>query len=210
MTALIEADPALGPVFKAVADLNFRQRAGGFEGLLRLIVEQQLSVRAADTIWQRLKTGMGGMSPAHLLGLTDEALRGHGLSRPKAAYARILAEAVHDRAVDFEAVRHADTEAAIAHLTALKGIGRWTAEVYLMFCEGRLDVFPTGDIALREAVGWLDDLTARPDEAYCRTRAELWSPYRSVAAHALWGWYGAVRRGELRRGELGRNLRADY
>jgi len=205
MNALAAADPLLGPVFAAVSDLNFRHRTGGFEGLLRLIVEQQLSVKAADSIWRKLRDGMGRISPADLLALSDEALRGHGLSRPKAKYARILAEAVHDRAVDFEAVKSLDPEAAIAHLTALKGIGRWTAEVYLMFCEGRIDVFPTGDIALREAVGWLDGLEARPDEAYCRTRAELWSPYRSVAAHALWGWYGAVRRGEA-----GRTLRTNY
>lgn len=199
MTALAEADPVLAPLFAAVGDLNFRHRADGFEGLLRLIVEQQLSVRAADAIWQKLRGGLSEMSPAHLLTLSDEALRGHGLSRPKVRYARILAEAVHTRALDFATVRGLEAEAAIDHLTALKGIGRWTAEVYLMFCEGRLDIFPTGDIALREAVGWLDGLDARPDEAYCRERALRWAPYRSVVSHALWGWYGAVKRGELGR-----------
>ncbi|MDC7683333.1 DNA-3-methyladenine glycosylase 2 family protein [Asticcacaulis sp. BYS171W] len=199
MSALSDADPKLKPLFAAVGDLNFRHRAGGFEGLLRLIVEQQLSVKAADSIWQKVRLGLGDILPANLLAQTDDALRGHGLSRPKAKYARILAEAVHDRSVDFDRLPALDPEAAITHLTALKGIGRWTAEVYLMFCEGRLDVFPTGDIALREAVGWLDGLDARPDEAYCRARAEVWAPYRSVAAHALWGWYGAVKRGELSR-----------
>lgn len=199
MNALAETDPALAPLFATVGDLNFRHRADGFEGLLRLIVEQQLSVKAADSIWQKVRGGMVDILPANLLALSDEALRGHGLSRPKAKYARILAEAVHDRSVDFAHVRGLDIEEAITHLTALKGIGRWTAEVYLMFCEGRLDIFPTGDIALREAVGWLDGLDARPDEAYCRVRAERWSPYRSVVSHALWGWYGAVKRGELGR-----------
>lgn len=203
VSALADADPALAPLFAVVGDLNFRHRTGGFEGLLRLIVEQQLSVKAADAIWQKLRGGIAGeggdVLPTRLLALSDEALRGHGLSRPKAKYARILAEAVHDRALDFDAVKTFDPEDAISHLTALKGIGRWTAEVYLMFCEGRLDIFPTGDIALREAMGWLDSLESRPDEAWCRTRSEIWSPYRSVVAHALWSWYGAVKRGELGR-----------
>lgn len=201
---LTEVDPALGRVFAAVGELSFRHRAGGFEGLLRLIVEQQLSVKAADSIWRKVRLGLNeAIEPQNLMALDDEALRGCGLSRPKARYARILAEAVHARTVDFEGLAALDPEEAVTHLTTLKGIGRWSAEVYLMFCEGRADVFPTGDIALREAVGWLDGLAARPDEPYCKARAELWRPYRSVASHALWAWYGAVRRGEISRELVG-------
>ena len=87
--------------------------------------------------------------------------------------------------------------AAIAALTALKGVGLWTAEAYLMMCEGRLDVFPGGDVALQEAIRWADGLDARPNEKAVYARAEIWRPHRSVAAHLLWGWYGAVRRGEV-------------
>ena len=88
-------------------------------------------------------------------------------------------------------------EAAIAALTAIKGVGKWTAETYLMFCEGRLNVFPGGDVALQEAMRWADRAELRPNEKQAYVRAEIWRPYRGVAAHLLWGWYGGVRRGEI-------------
>ena len=88
-------------------------------------------------------------------------------------------------------------EAAVAALTAIKGVGKWTAETYLMFCEGRLNVFPGGDVALQEAMRWADRAEARPNEKQAYARAEIWRPHRGVAAHLLWGWYGAVRRGEV-------------
>ena len=201
LAALAAADPRLEPVTRRFSHIIYRQREGGFTALLRLIVEQQLSVKAADTITARLHAGLGEVSPQALLAHDDELMRGYGLSRPKIAYARALAEAMDSGAFDVAALHQMDTEAAAQALIALKGIGRWTAEVYLMFSEGRLDLFPVGDIALREAVGWLDGLDARPDEKYCAERALAWSPYRSIAAHLLWAWYGAVRRGELVKGE---------
>ena len=92
-----------------------------------------------------------------------------------------------------------EDEAALAALTALVGIGQWSAEVFLMFCEGRTDFFPVGDVALREALRWLDGLEVRPTEKQAATRAAAWAPHRSTAAHLLWAWYGAVRRGALPR-----------
>jgi len=199
LAALAAADPKFKPLTERFGHIVYRQREGGFPALLRLIVEQQLSVKAADTITARLHAGLGDVSPKALLAHDEDLMRGYGLSRPKIAYARALASAIDSGAFDADGLRDLDTEAAAQALIALKGIGRWTAEVYLMFCEGRLDLFPVGDVALREAAGWLDGLDARPNEAWCAERALVWSPYRSIAAHLLWAWYGAVRRGEASR-----------
>ncbi|MDV6332363.1 DNA-3-methyladenine glycosylase [Asticcacaulis sp. 201] len=196
---LAQCDARLKPLTDAFSHIQYRIRPGGFPALLGLIVEQQLSVKAADTIFARLRDGIGELTPQNLLAHDEDLLRGYGLSRPKIAYARALADAFHSGGFDTEALAALNIEDAAARLIALKGIGRWTAEVYLMFSEGRLDLFPVGDVALREAVGWLDDLTERPNEAYCAERARDWSPYRSVAAHLLWAWYGAVKRGEMSR-----------
>ncbi|MBW8733798.1 MAG: DNA-3-methyladenine glycosylase 2 family protein [Asticcacaulis sp.] len=199
LAALAASDPKLAPLTKHFSHITYRKRPGGFPALLGLIVEQQLSVKAADTIIARLHAGLGDVSPQALLSHDHDAMRSYGLSRPKIGYARALAEAFHSGAVDPDAIAALDTEEAAKALISLKGIGRWTAEVYLMFSEGRLDLFPVGDIALREAIAWLDGLAERPNEAYCAERALAWSPYRSVAAHLLWAWYGAVRRGEMDR-----------
>lgn len=200
LAALAAADPKLIPLIQRFGTvIQYRKRDDGFESLLRLIIEQQLSVKAAETILGRVHAGVGDVSPLALLNHDEDAMRGYGLSRPKIAYVKALAQAVHSGTFDTDALRDMDTESAAAALIGLKGIGRWTAEVYLMFSEGRLDLFPVGDIALREAVGWLDGLPARPDEKYCIERAKIWSPYRSVAAHLMWAWYSAVRRGEMDR-----------
>ncbi len=199
LAALAEADSKLAPLTKRFGHITYRTRDGGFPALLGLIVEQQLSVKAADTIIARLHAGLGDVGPQAVLSHDHDLMRSYGLSRPKISYARALAEAFHDGTISAEAVAAMETEAAAKHLIGLKGIGRWTAEVYLMFSEGRLDLFPVGDIALREAVAWLDELPERPNETYCAERALLWSPYRSIVAHLLWAWYGAVKRGEVSR-----------
>ncbi len=203
LAALATADPKLAPLTRQFGHVTHRTRDGGFPALLGLIVEQQLSVKAADTIIARMHAGLtavgGDVSPQAVLSHDHDLMRSYGLSRPKISYARALAEAFHDGTISAEVVAAMETEAAAKHLIGLKGIGRWTAEVYLMFSEGRLDLFPVGDIALREAVAWLDDLPERPNEAYCTERALLWSPYRSIVAHLLWAWYGAAKRGEVSR-----------
>jgi len=199
LKALAKADTRLAPLTEAFAHLSYRRRPGGFKALLRLIIEQQLSVKAADTILLRLQAGVGDLSPERLLAHDGELMRSYGLSRPKISYARALAEAFHTGQFDAGDLQNLEIEEATRRLTALRGIGTWTAEVYLMFCEGRPDLFPVGDIALREAVGWLDRCDSRPNEAYCAERAQDWAPYRSIAAQLLWAWYGAVKRGDMSR-----------
>ncbi|HEV7351585.1 MAG TPA: DNA-3-methyladenine glycosylase 2 family protein [Brevundimonas sp.] len=194
--ALAAADPALARAHAALPPFEWRLRPGGFEGLFRMIVEQQVSVAAAASIWRRVGAGLGEVTPERLLAHDAETLRTFGLSGQKARYGREIALAQVEGRIDLNALAHLDDDAAVQALTAIKGVGRWTAETYLMFCEGRTDVFPGGDVALQAAMGWLDRLEVRPTEKAAYVRAEAWRPHRGVAAHLLWAWYGAVKRGE--------------
>lgn len=164
-----------------------------------MIVEQQVSVASADAVWRRLNVGLGQITPDVLLAHDAEALRGMGLSRQKSGYVHGLARAQIDGTIDLEGLSALDDAEAINALVALKGIGLWTAEVYLMMCEGRLDVFPGGDIALQEAIRWADGTDTRPDQKAAYARAEVWRPYRGVAAHLLWAWYVGVKSGQIAR-----------
>jgi len=195
--ALVAADPALVRVDAQTPPLEWRLRVGGFEGLFRMIVEQQVSVASAASVWARLREGMGDITPELLLAHDLEQLRGMGLSRQKATYGQGIARAQIAGEIDLEHLANLDDEAAIASLTALKGVGLWTAEAYLMMCEGRLDVFPGGDVALQEAIRWADGAEVRPDQKGAYARAEIWRPYRAVATHMLWAWYTGVKRGEI-------------
>lgn len=195
--ALVAADPALVRVDAQTPQLEWRLRVGGFEGLFRMIVEQQVSVASAASVWARLREGMGGITPELLLAHDLDQLRGMGLSRQKATYGQGIARAQIAGEIDLEHLANLDDEAAIASLTALKGVGLWTAEAYLMMCEGRLDVFPGGDVALQEAIRWADGAEVRPDQKGAYARAEIWRPYRAVATHLLWAWYTGVKRGEI-------------
>jgi len=197
--ALADLDPALGEADAATPPLEWRSRPGGFVGLFRMMVEQQVSVASADAVWRRLNAGMGAITPEGLLAHDADALRGLGLSRQKSAYGHGLARAQLDGTVDLDGLSALDDTEAITALTALKGVGPWTAEVYLMMCEGRLDVFPGGDVALQEAMRWADRAEVRPDQKAAYARAELWRPYRGVASHLLWAWYGEVKSGRIAR-----------
>ena len=190
-------DPAIAAVEAVTPEFPWRVRERGFAGLIKLMVEQQVSLASAAAIWARVEIGLGEVSPAAVLALEDVDLQGFGLSRPKVRYARAIAEAHVSGLCDFDGLRHmGDDEAAVA-LMSIKGIGRWTAETYLMFCEGRLDVFPGGDVALQEAMRWADRTEVRPNEKQAYARAQAWKPYRAVAAHLLWRCYGAVKKGEI-------------
>jgi DNA-3-methyladenine glycosylase II len=195
--ALVAADPAMARVHAQTPAFDWRLRVGGFEGLFRMIVEQQVSVASAASVWARLREGMGGITPERLLAHDLDQLRGMGLSRQKATYGQGIARAQIAGEIDLEHLASLDDEAAIAGLTALKGVGLWTAEAYLMMCEGRLDVFPGGDVALQEAIRWADGAELRPDQKAAYARAEVWRPYRAVATHLLWAWYTGVKRGEI-------------
>ncbi|SFS51489.1 DNA-3-methyladenine glycosylase family protein [Brevundimonas viscosa] len=196
--SLADRDPALARADAQTPPFEWRLRPGGFEGLFRMIVEQQVSVVAAAAIWRRVVEGLDGdISPEAVLGREVDTLRSFGLSGQKARYGHEIARAHVEGAIDFDHLERLSDQEAVARLTAIKGVGRWTAETFLMFCEGRTDVFPAGDIALQEAMRWADGATLRPREKDAYARAEAWRPHRSVAAHLFWGWYGAVKRGEV-------------
>ena len=196
--ALADADPALARAHAQTPAFEWRLRPGGYEGLFRMIVEQQVSVAAAASIWARTVEGLGGaVTPDAVLAHDIDALRVFGLSGQKAKYGREIALAQVEGRIDLEHMQTLSDEEAITALTAIKGVGRWTAETWLMFCDGRSDLFPGGDVALQEAMGWVDRAAARPSEKQAYARAEIWGPHRGIAAHLLWGWYGGVRRGEI-------------
>ncbi len=192
---LAERDPLMARVHAALPEVPWRARAGGYAGLMRLITAQQVSTASAAAIWARLEAGLGEVSAETALARDEAALKGFGLSAPKARYALAIARAHAERLVDLSALP-AEDEAAITALVSLKGVGRWTAEVYLLFCEGRPDAFPAGDLAMQEALRALDDAPARLDEKAFYARAEIWRPYRGVAAHLLWAYYAKLRRRE--------------
>jgi DNA-3-methyladenine glycosylase II len=194
---LARADPVMAKVHAAISPFEWRLRPGGFAGLLQMIIEQQVSTAAAAAIWRRFHAGLGEVTPQTVEAADEAALRGLGLSLQKARYARGMAEAHLAGAPDFARLPSLADEEAVAALTALKGVGRWTAELYLLFCEGRVDVFPAGDLALQEALRVGDAGPLRPTEKQLYARAETWRPYRGVAAHMLWAYYSAIKRGEL-------------
>jgi DNA-3-methyladenine glycosylase II len=169
-----------------------RKSEPGVETLLRTIVGQQVSVAAARSMWAKLVARFGEpVDLAALLAATDEELREAGLSRQKASYARSCAGLVLAGELDLENLP-ADDEEAIHLLTRIKGIGRWSAEIYLLFAEGREDVWPAGDLAVQIAVGRLLGLDDRPSEKQLRTLAERWRPHRGAAAVLAWHSYNSV------------------
>lgn len=184
--ALIALDPDLAVIEAQAGPLPWRRRPAGFPGLLQAIVGQQISNQAAAAIWRRLHALPGALSPQALLLLDDEALRGAGLSRPKVAHARALAEAFADGRLEEAVLADMPDAAAVAAISAVRGMGPWSAEVYLLFALGRPDVFPAGDIALAGAVADLKRLPARPGPAALRALAAQWQPWRGLAARLLW------------------------
>ena len=193
LEALLRLDPALAPVVAEAGPVPLRRRAPGFTGLARIVVSQQVSAAAAEAIWTRFTTRLGGdPTPEAILALDDTELKAGGLSSPKVRTLRAMAEAARD-GLDVAALAGRPAEEAIEALVRIKGIGPWTAEVWLLFCAGHPDVWPAGDLALRIAVGEAFGHAERPSEADCRARAALWSPWRGVAARLFWAWYGARR-----------------
>lgn len=189
----LDALAAIEPAFAAgIARAGYpapRDRPPGYATLLRTIIGQQVSVAAAQSIWNRLEAGLGALDdPATIARADDDALRTAGLSRQKVAYARSLADEVASGRLDLAALP-ADDEAAIAALTRIKGIGRWSAEIYLLFAEGRPDVWPAGDLAVQIEVGRLLGHAERPSERQLRTLAEAWRPHRGAAAIFAWHHY---------------------
>ena len=184
-------EPRFAAAFAETGLPPLRRREGGFPALLQVICGQQLSVASAAAVWTRL-TEAGADDPMRCVDMTDTDLRGCGLSGPKIRYVRALIEAD----LDYAALATLPEDEAVASLTAVKGLGRWSAEIYLKFAVGRADVFAAGDLALQEAARDLFDLPERPTEKALRTLAADWSPWRAVAARLLWAYYRVMKRRE--------------
>lgn len=166
-----------------------RLRDRGYATLLRTIVGQQVSVAAATSMWNKLEAKLGaGCAPERLLAEDFDSLRACGLSRQKQGYARSLAELVVSGALLLDALPD-DDEEAIAYLTQVKGIGRWSAEIYLLFAEGRPDIWPAGDLAVQEGLKRILLLDERPVERSARELADGWRPHRGAAAIFTWHYY---------------------
>lgn len=195
VAALAAAEPRFARAVARAGAPPLRLRPGGFSALFKLIVEQQVSVASGNAIWARIEAA-NCVTPEAVLARDVEALRALGLSRPKARYARALAEAVAARAVCFERQRALPYAAAAAELTAVLGVGRWTAELYHLACVGRADLLPVGDIALQEAAKVLFELPDRPGPRDFEALAEAWRPWRSVAARILWSYYRVIKNRE--------------
>lgn len=185
---LAKAEPRFAAALELTGPLPLRRRPDGFGQLLSAIVSQQVSVASARAIWTKLEEA-GAVTPEAVLQYDQDGLRDLGLSRQKARYACALAEA----GIDYDALRQASNDEVIKALTAVTGIGVWTAEIYAMFSLGRADVFAPGDLALQESARVLFDLPERPKEKPLRQMAEAWSPWRSVAARALWAYYHVAK-----------------
>jgi DNA-3-methyladenine glycosylase II len=196
MKSHAEALASLEPAFAAVLEKHGmpepRTSERGVQTLLRTIVGQQVSVAAARSMWAKLEAAFGSPPDLHrLLAASDEELRAAGMSRQKSGYIRSLAELVISGELDLEHLPE-DDEEAIALLTRIKGIGRWSAEIYLLFAEGRADVFPAGDLAVMVEIGRLMGLGDKPTEKQLRELAEAWRPYRGAAAVLAWHSYNSA------------------
>ena len=190
--ALASREPAFAAVLERHGVPEPRASERGAQTLLRTIVGQQVSVAAARSMWAKLEAGFGSPPDlAKLLAASDEELRAAGMSRQKSGYIRSLAELIISGELDLDNLPD-DDEEAIARLTRIKGIGRWSAEIYLLFAEGRADVFPAGDLAVMIEIGRLLGLDDKPSEKQLRELAEAWRPYRGAAAILAWHSYNSA------------------
>ncbi len=189
LDAVASREPAIDRALQAAGYPEPRIRERGHVTLLRAIVGQQVSVAAAASMWNKLEAEIGpAIDPAELLARDFDTLRACGLSRQKQGYARSLCELAAAGAINFDALPE-DDEEAIALLTQIKGIGRWTAEIYLLFAEGRPDIWPAGDLAVQAGLGKILGLDDRPTEKETRALAESWRPHRGATAIFTWHCY---------------------
>lgn len=200
------SDPALGAALEHIksVDKDFhiaaslaskmrdRQRPEGFDVLTKIIVEQQVSLASAAAIWKRMASEINPFSPENVLTFSESDLRRLGLSRQKAKYCRCLAQDIIERRLDLTALRQLDDDQVLAQLVQVKGIGRWTAEIYMMTSLNRSDIWPAGDVALQAAMQQLKGLEVRPGVTEMDIHAEPLRPYRTVAARLLWCYYSEV------------------
>jgi DNA-3-methyladenine glycosylase II len=194
LRALFKRDPQLRALAKRIGPFGIRKTDAGFPGLARVICGQQLSLQSAQAIWSRFEKLEGALAPDTYLQLSEEAVRGAGFSKGKHRTLAVVAEAILAGELDLEAVAMLPSDEARAELVRHKGIGPWTAEIYLMFCAGHPDVFPAGDLALQKAVGHALGMDAFPSAKALVEIAAPWAPHRHAAALLFWRYYTAVLR----------------
>jgi DNA-3-methyladenine glycosylase II len=196
MTALVAQDPRLAPILEKSGMPTLRRREGGYAGLCAIVCGQQVSTASAAAMRDRL---FAAFEPFHhdtvRLARADKLAR-LGLSRPKIRTVKKIGHAISRKHIDLDAVAAMEADQAHAALTALHGIGPWTADIYLLFCLGNADAWPAGDLALQEAARLAFGLKQRPDAKAMAKLGEKWRPWRGVAAHLLWAYYHAVKRRE--------------
>jgi DNA-3-methyladenine glycosylase II len=193
LKALPRLDKRWRTIIKACDRPPLRRREGGFGGLCAIIVAQQLSVASANAIWAKFVARISPLTPEVLLAATDDNLRLSGLSRPKQRTLRALAAALVGGSLSLDPLHIATPEEVHAALTAVSGIGPWTADIYLMACIGHSDAFAAGDLALQEAARHAFRLDARPNVNEFVALAEVWRPWRGVAARVLWSYYRVIK-----------------
>jgi DNA-3-methyladenine glycosylase II len=192
--AILTAEPLFAKMLARAGPPRFRRRRNGFGTLLHIILEQQVSIDAAAAMHKRLVGLCRPLAPQTFLALDDATLRSCGFSRQKMGYARRFAEMVGSGNFDFDRLAAADDEAAFSELLTIRGIGRWSAEIYLLFALGRADVWPAADLGLQVSIGEELKLGSRPNELDTRRLGEAWRPWRSVAACLFWQSYLHARR----------------
>lgn len=187
-----DRDGHVADALRLVGFPKLRRRKPGFEALFRAIVGQQVSIQAAASIWAKVEAAVDPMLPETVLALEDDALRAAGLSRQKVAYARHLSESIASGAVRLHRLPRLGDEEAIAELVQIKGIGRWSAEIYLLSALGRADMWPVDDLALMIAAQRMKGLEDRPNRKAMLEIGEAWRPWRGAVAHLLWHYYAKV------------------
>lgn len=194
LAALTGVCPHLARVHALTGNPPLRKRPKGFEGLSRVVVGQQLSIASADAIWGRVRARVQPFEATTLLEMPDKDLRKTGLSRSKVATLREVAAAIEAGRLKLDALARAPEDAIHAELTSIKGIGPWTADIYIMFSLARADAWSPGDLALQHAVKDALLLAERPSLAAMTELAEAWRPWRGVAARLLWSYYAFRRK----------------
>lgn len=193
MAALRACHPDWAAIIERTGIPPLRRREGGFAGLAAIIVSQQLSVASARAVWARCEAVLSPLTPERVLAATDEEMRLSGLSRPKQRTMRAVATAIAEGRLVLAALETATPAQVHALMTAVSGIGPWTADIYLLFCLGHRDGFAAGDLAIQEAARVAFGLPARPSAAELEALAETWRPWRGVAARLLWAYYAALK-----------------
>jgi DNA-3-methyladenine glycosylase II len=193
MAALAALHPHWRTVIARTGLPPLRRREGGFIGLLGIVVAQQVSVASARAIWLRVETVLAPLTPERILAASDEEMRLAGLSRPKQRSLRAIASAIVTGGLDLPGLTEADADLVHDRLTAVSGIGPWTADIYLLFCLGHRDGFAAGDLAVQEAARIAFGLPARPKAKELTAMAEAWRPWRGVAARLLWAYYAKLK-----------------